>query len=93
MGLIHRRAILDMAGNIDDLGGASRGEIAAHQVDARRVPLAQGDIGDEDVDAIVRGHERLEGGNAGYDIDVEPRPAGVFGQHAAKHLLVLLVVL
>ena len=93
LGLIDRRAVLDMAGNVDDLSGTARREITADQFNARGVVFAQIDVGDEDVDAITRGHKRLERGDPGNDVDVKPRPAGVFGQHAAEHLLVLLVVL
>ena len=61
-----------MAGNVDDLGGTARREIAADQLDARGVAFAQIDVGDEDVDAIVRDHKRLERGDPGYDVDVKP---------------------
>ena len=71
-GLVDRRAELDMTGNVDDLGGASRGEITANQLDARGVAFTQIDIGDEDVDAIIRGHKRFERGDPGYDVDIKP---------------------
>ena len=72
LGLVDRRAELDMTGNVDDLGGASRGEITANQLDARGVAFTQIDIGDEDVDAIIRGHKRFERGDPGYDVDIKP---------------------
>ena len=61
-----------MAGNVDDLGGAARGEVTADQLDARGIVFAQIDVGYEDIDAIARGHKRLERGDPGYDVDVEP---------------------
>lgn len=72
LGLVDRRAELDMTGNVDDLSGASRGEITANQLDARGVAFTQIDIGDEDVDAIIRGHKRFERGDPGYDVDIKP---------------------
>ena len=72
LGLLDRRAELDMTGNVDDLGGASRGKITAHQIDARWVAFTQIVVGDEDVDAIIRGHKRFERGDPGYDVDVKP---------------------
>ena len=48
------------------------GEITANQLDARGVAFTQIDVGDEDVNAIIRGHKRFERGDPGYDVDIKP---------------------
>ena len=91
-GLVDRRAELDMTGNVNDLGGASRGEITANQSMPEGLPFDPNRI--SVMKMSMRSSEAISASNVVTPdmMSTSTVTCRVFGQHAAEHLLILLIV-